>query len=74
MAFASLDKALPTDRYKEIAVNTFENISFAASITGRGAYNKAYPGTRALKSFSLPMILCNLSLELEHIIGTSTRE
>jgi N-acylglucosamine 2-epimerase len=70
MAFASLDKALPTDRYKEIAVNTFENI-IKRQHNWKGIYNKAYPGTRALKSFSLPMILCNLSLELEHIIGTN---
>lgn len=70
MAFASLDKALPADRYKEIAVNTFENI-IKRQHNWKGVYNKAYPGTRALKSFSLPMILCNLSLELEHIIGTN---
>lgn len=70
MAFASLDKAFPTDRYKEIAVNTFENI-IKRQHNWKGIYNKAYPGTRALKSFSLPMILCNLSLELEHIIGTN---
>ncbi|WP_207512538.1 AGE family epimerase/isomerase [Longitalea luteola] len=70
MAFASLDKALPADRYKEIAVTTFENI-IRRQHNWKGVYNKAYPGTRALKSFSLPMILCNLSLELEHIIGTT---
>lgn len=69
MAFASLDKAMPADRYKEMAVSTFENI-IRRQHNWKGIYNKAYPGTRALKSFSLPMILCNLSLELEHIIGT----
>jgi len=26
--------------------------------------------TRPLKNFSLPMILCNLALELEHVLGT----
>ncbi|AEW01477.1 N-acylglucosamine 2-epimerase [Niastella koreensis GR20-10] len=70
MAFASLDKAIPADRYKEIAVTTFENI-IRRQHNWKGIYNKAYPGTRPLKSFSLPMILCNLSLELEHIIGTA---
>ncbi|MFT3824361.1 MAG: AGE family epimerase/isomerase [Chitinophagaceae bacterium] len=70
MAFASLDKAQPTDRYKEIAVNTFENI-LRRQHNWKGTYNKAYPGTRALKGFSLPMILCNLSLELEHLLGAS---
>jgi N-acylglucosamine 2-epimerase len=68
MAFASLDKAVPNDRYKKIAVDTFNNI-IRRQHNWKGAYNKAYPGTRPLKSFSLPMILCNLSIELEHLLG-----
>ncbi len=68
MAFASLDKATPNDRYKKIAVDTFENI-LKRQHNWKGKYNKAYPGTRSLKNFSLPMILCNLSLELEHLLG-----
>lgn len=69
MAFASLDKAHPDDRYKKIAVDTFESI-LSRKDNWKGKYNKAYPGTRQLKNFSLPMILCNLSLELEHLLGT----
>ena len=69
MAFASLDKAQPNDRYKKVALDTFENI-LRRQDNWKGRYNKAYPGTRNLKSFSLPMILCNLSLELEHLLGT----
>ena len=68
MAFAALDKVLPCDTHKKIAVNTFENI-IRRQRNWKGTYNKAYPGTRHLKNFALPMILCNLSLELEHIIG-----
>src|SRR5690606_16717306 len=34
----------------------------------KGKYNKIYPGTRELRNFSLPMILSNLSLEIEHIL------
>jgi N-acylglucosamine 2-epimerase len=68
MAFAALDKAQPTERYKKIALDTFENI-IRRQHNWKGTYSKAYPGTRDLKNFSLPMILCNLSLELEHIIG-----
>jgi len=68
MGFASLDKASPNDRYKQIAVDTFENI-LRRKDNWKGIYNKAYPGTRLLKGFSLPMILCNLSLELEHLLG-----
>ncbi len=69
MAFASLYKATGEDRYKKIAVDTFENILHRQS-NWKGQYNKVYPGVRNLKNFSLPMILCNLSLELEDIIGT----
>jgi len=69
MAFAALDKAIPSDLHKQIAVDTFENI-LKRQHNWKGQYNKSYPGTRPLKNFSLPMILCNLSLELEHIIGS----
>jgi N-acylglucosamine 2-epimerase len=68
MAFAALDKAMPNERYKKIALDTFDNI-LKRQHNWKGKYNKAYPGTRSLKNFSLPMILCNLSLELEHIVG-----
>ena len=68
MAFAALDKALPDGKYRKIALDTFENI-IRRQHNWKGVYNKNYPGTRNLKNFSLPMILCNLSLELEHIIG-----
>jgi N-acylglucosamine 2-epimerase len=69
MAFAALDKAQPCDEWKKIAVDTFENILHRRH-NWKGVYNKAVPGTRPLKNFSLPMILCNLALELEHILGT----
>lgn len=68
MAFAALDKALPSDKYQQIATETFQNI-LKRKDNWKGIYNKAYPGTRRLKNFSLPMILCNLALELEHILG-----
>jgi N-acylglucosamine 2-epimerase len=69
MAFASLEKAVPGQGYGEIAVKTFENILLRKE-NWKGQYNKAFPGTRPLKSFALPMILCNLSLEMEPLIGT----
>ncbi|QNA45585.1 AGE family epimerase/isomerase [Lacibacter sediminis] len=69
MAFAALDKINPNDEWKKIAVDTFENIIRRRN-NWKGHYSKAYPGTRPLKNFSLPMILCNLSLELEHILGS----
>lgn len=68
MAFASLDKSLPGEGYGEVALATFENI-LRRQKNWKGAYNKTFPGTREMKSFSLPMILCNLSLEMEHLLG-----
>ena len=68
MAFAELYKATGDAKHKSIAVNTFRNIQ-ARSANPAGAYNKHYAGTRPMKSFSLPMILSNLSLILEDVIG-----
>ncbi len=68
MAFAALNKATGEERYKKIALDTFDNI-IKRKDNWKGIYNKSYPNTRPLKNFSLPMILCNLALELEHIIG-----
>jgi N-acylglucosamine 2-epimerase len=67
MAFAALYKADPQEKYAEIAKSTFENI-LKRRENPKGKYNKAFPGTRALKNFALPMILSNLSLEMEHLL------
>ena len=69
MAFAELHKATGETRYKSIAVDTFRNIQ-TRSDNPKGLYNKLFPGTRPMKSFSLPMILSNLSLILEDVIGS----
>ena len=68
MAFAALYRIVPEERYRRIALDTFENILVRQS-DWKGVYNKAFPGTRPLRNFSLPMILCNLALEMEGILG-----
>jgi len=68
MAFAALNKIDPSPEYKAIALDTFENI-IVRQHNWKGMYNKSFPGSRPLKNFTLPMILCNLSLELEDILG-----
>ena len=70
MAFGQLYQASGNDEYAGIAKTTFENILTRRN-NPKGKYNKAVPGTRPLKGFSLPMILCNLSLELEHLLPES---
>jgi len=69
MAFSELYKATKNEEHKKLALDTFSNILKRQDNT-KGQYNKAYPGTRPLKNFSLPMILCNLSLIMEDILGT----
>ena len=68
MAFGVLDKVKPGHGYGDISLATFENI-LERKDNPKGIYNKEYPGTRPLKGFALPMILCNLALEIEHILG-----
>jgi N-acylglucosamine 2-epimerase len=68
MAFGELYKATNDPIHKEVAVSTYNNI-IAKQGNPKGKWTKAYGGTRDLKSFSLPMILCNLSLLLEDVIG-----
>jgi len=67
MAFGQLYKATGKEEYGEIARKTFDNI-LKRSNNPKGRFSKAVPGTRPLKGFSLPMILCNLSLEIEHLL------
>lgn len=68
MGFGVLSKITGNEEYRQIATDTFANI-LRRQHNWKGVYNKAYPGTRPLRNFSLPMILCNLSLELEHLLG-----
>lgn len=67
MGLAQLHRATGNDLYAEVAKGTFLNI-LAKQSDPKGIYTKQYPGTRPLKNFALPMILCNLVLELEHLL------
>lgn len=67
MAFGQLYQATGNEKYAEVAKQTFDNI-LARQNNPKGQYNKLVDGTRPLKGFSLPMILCNLSLEIEHLL------
>jgi N-acylglucosamine 2-epimerase len=67
MAFAQLGKATGNKEYNDIALRTFNTV-LAKRDNPKGKWNKAHPGTRSLKNFSLPMILCNLALDIEHLL------
>lgn len=67
MAFGQLSKATGNAEYAEIAKKTFD-IVLAKHDNPKGKWSKASPGSRSLKSFSLPMIISNLALEIEHLL------
>lgn len=66
-AFGALYRATGEERYAEIALSTFHRI-LARRENPKGRWSKAVPGTRPLKNFALPMILCNLALEIEPLL------
>ena len=67
MAFGQLSIATGNQEYGDIAKRTFD-IILSKQDNPKGKWNKAYPGTRSLKNFALPMILCNLALEIEPLL------
>ena len=67
MAFGQLYVATGEQRYADVALNTFYNI-LKRSGNPKGVYSKAIPGSRPLENFSLPMILCNLAIEIESLL------
>ena len=67
IAFGQLYKATGIQEYADIAKKTFD-IVLAKRGNPKGKWSKAAPGARALKDFALPMILCNVALEIEDLL------
>jgi N-acylglucosamine 2-epimerase len=67
MALAQYSLAAKDEKAAELARTTYRNI-LRRQDNPKGTYNKLVPGTRPLKNFALPMILCNLALELERLL------
>lgn len=67
MAFAQLAEATGSGEYRDIALKTFQRILDRRD-NPKGIWEKSYPGTRPMKGFSLPMIICNMALEIENIM------
>jgi len=70
MAFGQLSIATANQEYADIAKKTFD-IILSKQENPKGKWSKAHPGTRSLKNFALPMILCNLALEIEPLLELS---
>ena len=67
MGFGQLSLATGNPVYADVARKTYDKILLRFA-NPKAQWNKAIPGTRDLKNFSLPMILCNLSLEIEPLL------
>jgi N-acylglucosamine 2-epimerase len=67
MAFSQYSLASGDEQARQIAINTYQNILRRKS-NPKGKYTKAVPGTRPMMSMAVPMILANLSLELEWLL------
>jgi N-acylglucosamine 2-epimerase len=67
MAFAQFSAASGDGAAANLAKQTFDNI-LKRKNNPKGIYNKLVPGTRPMKGFALPMILCNLTIELESLL------
>ena len=67
MAFAQMAVATGSAHYADIARKVFQRI-LDRRTNPKGKWSKAVPGTRPMKDFALPMIICNMALEVEPII------
>ncbi len=67
MAYSQYALASGNEQAQEIALQAYNNV-LRRQTNPKGKYNKAYPGTRSLKSLAVPMILANLSLEMDWLL------
>jgi N-acylglucosamine 2-epimerase len=67
IAYGQLSIATGSQEYADIARKTFD-IVLSRVDNPKGRWSKAAPGGRALKTFDLPMILCNVALEIEPLV------
>ena len=72
MAFGKLYKITNDEYYKKISIETLKKIQERSS-NPKSKWNKSIGGTRDLKNFALPMILCNLYSELGDLVDQQER-
>ena len=73
MAFSQYARASGDSNAQEIALQAYNNVLHRQD-NPKGQYNKAYPGTRPMKSLAVPMILANLTLEMDWLLATDHLE
>ncbi|MGH7453291.1 MAG: AGE family epimerase/isomerase [bacterium] len=67
MAFSEFAMASGDEACRGIALQTYKNI-LVRQDNPKGQYSKIVPGTRPLRSFALPMILANLTMEMRWLL------
>lgn len=67
MAFGQLAIATGNKEYERIALETYKKV-LSKKDNPKGKWNKVVGSTRPMKNFALPMILCNLALEIEPLL------
>ena len=70
---AKLYHSTKEKRYKEACLKSLENINQREK-TPKGQWDKSFAGTRSLKNFALPMILCNLYNEMGSLLDEETKK
>jgi N-acylglucosamine 2-epimerase len=73
MAFSKYALVSGEDWAKEVALQAYNNV-LRRKDNPKGSYNKTFPGTRPLKSLAVPMILANLSLEMDWLLPSDQLE
>jgi N-acylglucosamine 2-epimerase len=73
MAFSQYALASGEERAGDIAVKSYHNV-LRRRDNPKGQWNKAYPGTRPLKTLAIPMILANLSIEMQWLLESDEME
>lgn len=73
MAFSQYSVASESEEARQIARRTYQNI-LQRKDNPKGKYTKGVPGVRDLKGLSIPMILANISLEMEWQLEPSVLE
>ena len=73
MAFAQLHKATGEERYAEATRRTFQHI-LERWDNPKAQWSKAHAGSRDMRAMAPSMILCNLLLEIEHLMDPAVVE
>ncbi|AFY45115.1 AGE family epimerase/isomerase [Nostoc sp. PCC 7107] len=73
MAFSQYALASGEEWAKDVAMQAYNNV-LRRQDNPKGKYTKTYPGTRPMKALAVPMILANLTLEMEWLLPSETLE